>query len=105
MMVLYECDRKRCPNCTYPSCKHTGSIEHAKNFIPSGLHDEEVYEEKIVKDIKEVYVVVIDEINESTNFYMRMPIGVYSNKIKAKHVVRNLPKEANPHIYRYNLEN
>lgn len=104
MMILYECDRKRCPNCSYPQCKHTGLIEHAKNFQLSVL-DEEVYEEKIVKEIKEVYVVVIDEINEHTGFYMRMPIGVYGNKIKAKHVVRNLPKEANPHIYRYNLEN
>ena len=33
--VLYLCDRKKCPNCSYPQCKHTFDIKHAKNFDTS----------------------------------------------------------------------
>lgn len=32
VQVMYLCDRKQCPNCTYPTCKHTSDITHAKNF-------------------------------------------------------------------------
>lgn len=30
--VLYLCDQKECKNCTYPECRHTSHVEHAKNF-------------------------------------------------------------------------
>lgn len=30
--ICYLCDRKQCPNCTYPTCRHTRDITHAKNF-------------------------------------------------------------------------
>lgn len=30
--VLYLCDQRQCTNCSYPTCKHTLNIEHAKNF-------------------------------------------------------------------------
>lgn len=28
---LYLCDQKKCKNCTYPICRHTEDIKHAKN--------------------------------------------------------------------------
>lgn len=28
---LFLCDQKRCPNCSYPECKHTTDFNHAKN--------------------------------------------------------------------------
>ena len=31
--VAYVCDRKQCENCSYPDCKHTTNIKHAKNFV------------------------------------------------------------------------
>lgn len=30
--ILYLCDREACKNCSYPMCKHTTDIRHAKNF-------------------------------------------------------------------------
>lgn len=30
--VAYLCDRKLCENCSYPECKHTFDISHAKNL-------------------------------------------------------------------------
>lgn len=30
--VAYLCDRRQCPNCSYPECKHTTDISHAVNF-------------------------------------------------------------------------
>lgn len=30
--VAYLCDRKLCENCSYPECKHTLDISHAKNL-------------------------------------------------------------------------
>lgn len=33
--VLYLCDRRACNNCSYPKCKHTSDIRHAKNFAPA----------------------------------------------------------------------
>lgn len=30
--ILYLCDQKACQNCSYPMCRHTTDIEHAKNF-------------------------------------------------------------------------
>lgn len=31
-IVLYLCDREKCEDCSYPVCKHTTDIKHAKNF-------------------------------------------------------------------------
>ena len=30
--IIFLCDRKACPDCSYPECKHTSNIEYAKNF-------------------------------------------------------------------------
>ena len=30
--IYYLCDKKECSNCTYPTCRHTSDITHAKNF-------------------------------------------------------------------------
>ena len=30
--TLYLCDRKACERCSYPKCKHTTNIYHARNF-------------------------------------------------------------------------
>lgn len=30
--ILYLCDRKACPRCSYPMCKHTTDVYHARNF-------------------------------------------------------------------------
>ena len=30
--ALYLCDRRACNSCSYPRCKHTSDIRHAKNF-------------------------------------------------------------------------
>ena len=30
--VLYLCDQKQCENCSYPLCRHTTDVTHAKNF-------------------------------------------------------------------------
>lgn len=30
--VFYICDRQKCPRCSYPECKHTADVKHAKNF-------------------------------------------------------------------------
>lgn len=30
--VAYLCDRRACPDCSYPMCKHTLDISHAVNF-------------------------------------------------------------------------
>lgn len=32
MIRAYLCDRKKCRNCSYPECKYTEDITHAKNF-------------------------------------------------------------------------
>jgi len=32
MAVIYLCDKKACDKCSYPECKHTFNIDHAKNF-------------------------------------------------------------------------
>lgn len=36
MKIIYLCDRKKCNNCSYPMCKHTSDINHAKNFKYDG---------------------------------------------------------------------
>lgn len=36
---LYLCDCKKCKECTYPICKHTDDLNHAKN------KEERVYKE------------------------------------------------------------
>lgn len=28
---LFLCDQKKCEKCTYPECRHTADIKHAKN--------------------------------------------------------------------------
>ena len=30
--VSYLCDREKCENCSYPECKHTFDVFHAKNL-------------------------------------------------------------------------
>lgn len=47
--VLYLCNRRQCEGCSYPECKHTTDIFHAKNFVEhyskeKGLWYEEVEE-------------------------------------------------------------
>ena len=33
--IAYLCDRIACPVCSYPMCRHTTDITHAKNFVCS----------------------------------------------------------------------
>lgn len=35
--ILFLCDRKACEKCSYPTCRHTPEIEHARNFAPAGF--------------------------------------------------------------------
>lgn len=35
--ILFLCDRKACEKCTYPTCRHTPELEHARNFAPAGF--------------------------------------------------------------------
>ena len=35
--ILFLCDRKACEKCSYPQCRHTLELEHAKNFAPTGF--------------------------------------------------------------------
>ena len=35
-IVAFLCDRKQCEKCSYPMCKHTFDIRHAKNFENKG---------------------------------------------------------------------
>ena len=30
--ILYLCNRKKCENCSYPTCKHTTDIDYAVSF-------------------------------------------------------------------------
>ena len=30
--ILYLCDQRACPNCSYPECEYTTDIRHAINF-------------------------------------------------------------------------
>lgn len=32
MSVAFICDRKQCPRCCWPECKHTTDVTHAVNF-------------------------------------------------------------------------
>lgn len=32
--ILFLCDRKACEKCSYPTCRHTPKLEHARNFAP-----------------------------------------------------------------------
>ena len=32
MNVVFLCDRLACPNCSYPTCRHTFDPSHAVNF-------------------------------------------------------------------------
>ena len=33
--ILFLCDRKACEKCSYPTCRHTPDLEHARNFAPA----------------------------------------------------------------------
>lgn len=35
--ILFLCDRKDCEKCSYPQCRHTQELEHARNFAPAGF--------------------------------------------------------------------
>ena len=35
--ILFLCDRKACEKCSYPMCRHTPELEHARNFAPAGF--------------------------------------------------------------------
>lgn len=35
--ILFLCDRKACEKCSYPTCRHTLELEHARNFAPVGF--------------------------------------------------------------------
>lgn len=35
--ILFLCDRKACKKCSYPQCRHTPELEHARNFAPAGF--------------------------------------------------------------------
>lgn len=37
--VAFLCDCKACKNCSYPNCRHTTDIRHAKNFEVGGNGD------------------------------------------------------------------
>lgn len=45
--IHYLCDRKACGgHCSYPTCKHTTDITHAKNFVACGDKEHPAYEEQ-----------------------------------------------------------
>lgn len=35
--ILFLCDRKACEKYSYPQCRHTPELEHARNFAPAGF--------------------------------------------------------------------
>lgn len=35
--ILFLCDRKACEKCSYPQCRHTQELEHARNFAQAGF--------------------------------------------------------------------
>ena len=35
--ILFLCDRKACEKCSYPQCRHTPELEHARNFAQAGF--------------------------------------------------------------------
>ena len=35
--ILFLCDRKACEKCSYPTCRHTPELKHARNFAPAGF--------------------------------------------------------------------
>ena len=41
--IAYLCDEKKCDNCSYPDCKYTFDIKHAKNFKKgkNGVYEEQ----------------------------------------------------------------
>ena len=42
--VIYICDRKKCENCSFPTCGHTTDITHAVHFENVGGVFVEKYE-------------------------------------------------------------
>ena len=55
--VLYLCDRKACDKCSYPDCKLTYDINHAKNFLKDELgnfqESDDIIVERLMKSLKE----------------------------------------------------
>lgn len=56
--VLYLCDGEKCEDCSYPLCKHTEDIEHAKNFRHHNLgikiiHTETESRESVEEEFEE----------------------------------------------------
>lgn len=35
--ILYVCDRRACPACTYPKCHLTTDVTHAKYFVTDAI--------------------------------------------------------------------
>ena len=35
--ILFICDRPACAKCSYPQCRHTQEVEHARNVAPAGF--------------------------------------------------------------------
>ena len=48
--VFYLCNRTKCQNCEYPTCKHTASIFYASHFI---FKNGQFWEKNIDIDFKE----------------------------------------------------
>lgn len=58
--LLFLCDRKACAKCSYPQCKHTQDLEHARNFAPAsfskqtdGVWVEQEWNTKCREDVEE----------------------------------------------------
>ena len=52
--IAYLCDRKQCKGCSYPNCKHTLDIKHAKNFLLGFSTYYEKEEKKKLDEILEI---------------------------------------------------
>ena len=87
--TFYLCDRRKCHNCQYPTCKHTDNIFHANNFYVANksfwerdkdeikIAKEKAYWDVIflIKDIKDNYkddekIKVIDELENKIKEYL-----------------------------------
>ena len=51
-----------------------------------------------------IYAVFINEINEHLNMWKYTLVGLYGSLEKAREVVAQIPKEANPHVGVYELD-
>lgn len=41
--IFFLCNKKACPNCSYPECKHTEKSKYAKNDICGSTAFEPIY--------------------------------------------------------------